>query len=65
LDLNKALDEAERIAEIQAEKGQETQAIAETENACEMTFKCKITKTQAQALADFCKANGIKLEKVV
>lgn len=64
LDLNKALDEGERIAEIQAEKGQETQAIAETENACEMTFKCKITKTQAQALVDFCKANGIKLERV-
>lgn len=63
LDLNKALEEGERMANVQARKGQETQASAETEIAVEMSFKCKITKTQAQALVDFCKANGIKLIK--
>lgn len=64
LDLNKALDEGERMAEIQAQKGQETQASAENEIAVEMSFKCKITKTQAQALVDFCKANGITLQRI-
>jgi len=63
LDLNKALAEGERMAEIQAQKGQETQASAESEIAVEMSFKCKITKTQAKALSDFCKANGITLAK--
>ncbi len=64
LDLNKALADGERIAEIQAQKGQETQASAESEIAVEMSFKCKITKTQAQALSDFCKANGITLQRI-
>lgn len=61
LDLNKALEEGEKISEIQQKKN--------TANAdgdkFEISFKCKITKAQAQALADFCKANGIRLEKVV
>ena len=64
LDLNKALDEGERMANVQARKGQETQASAENEIAVEMSFKCKITKTQAQALVDFCKANGITLQRI-
>ena len=64
LDLNKALADGERAAEIQARKGQETQASAESEFAVEMSFKCKITKTQAQALSDFCKANGITLQRI-
>lgn len=64
LDLNKALADGERAAEIQARKGQETQASAESEIAVEMSFKCKITKTQAQALSDFCKANGITLQRI-
>ena len=64
LDLNKALADGERAAEIQARKGQETQASAETEIAVEMSFKCKITKTQAQALVDFCKANGITIQRI-
>ena len=64
LDLNKALAEGERMAEIQAQKGQETQASAESEIAVEMSFKCKITKTQAKALSDFCKANGITLQRI-
>ena len=61
LDLNTALEEGEKISEIQHKKN--------TANAdgdkFEVSFKCKITKAQAQALADFCKANGIRLEKVV
>ncbi len=64
LDLNKALADGERAAEIQARKGQETQTSAENEIAVEMSFKCKITKTQAQALVDFCKANGITLQRI-
>ena len=64
LDLNKALAEGERMAEIQARKGQETQASAESEIAVEMSFKCKITKTQAKALSAFCQDNGIVLEKI-
>ena len=64
LDLNKALADGERAAEIQARKGQENQASAENEIAVEMSFKCKITKTQAQALVDFCKANGITLQRI-
>ena len=64
LDLNKALADGERAAEIQARKGQENQASAESEIAVEMSFKCKITKTQAQALSDFCKANGITLQRI-
>lgn len=61
LDLNKALEEGEKIADIQHKKNT---ANADGEKY-EVSFKCKITKAQAQALADFCKANGIKLEKVV
>ena len=64
LDLNKALAEGERMAEIQARKGQETQASAESEIAVEMSFKCKITKTQAEALIEFCKKNGITLQRI-
>ena len=61
LDLNTALEEGEKISEIQLKKNT---ANADGEKY-EVSFKCKITKAQAQALADFCKANGIKLEKVV
>lgn len=61
LDLNTALEEGEKISEIQHKKNT---ANADGEKY-EVSFKCKITKAQAQALADFCKANGIRLEKVV
>ena len=64
LDLNKALEEGERMANVQARKGQETQASAESEIAVEMSFKCKITKTQAEALIEFCKKNGITLQRI-
>ena len=64
LDLNKALDEGERMADIQSKKGEEAKASTEKEEAYETVFKCKITKTQAQALSEFCYKNGIKLEKI-
>lgn len=64
LDLNKALDEGEKMADVQAKKGEEAKASVETEIAYETVFKCKITKTQAQALSDFCYKNGIRLEKI-
>ena len=35
-----------------------------TEQVYDLTFSCRITKEQAVALSEFCKANGIKLIKV-
>ena len=67
LDLNKALEEGERMADIQAKKRQETastQYEAVGEEKIEVAFKCEITRTQAKALAEFCKDNGIRLIKL-
>ena len=67
LDLNKALEEGEKNAEIEAKKRQETastQYEAVGEEKIEVAFKCEITRTQAKALAEFCKDNGIRLIKL-
>lgn len=60
LDLNQALKEGEKISEIQHKKN--------TANAdgdkFEVSFKCKITVSQAKALKEFCKQNGIVLEQI-
>ena len=60
LDLNKALEEGEKISEIQHKKN--------TANAdgdkFEVSFKCHITIAQAKALKEFCKENGIVLEQI-
>lgn len=60
LDLNTALEEGEKISEIQHKKN--------TANAdgdkFEVSFKCKITVSQAKALKEFCKQNGIVLEQI-
>lgn len=64
LNLPAALAEGERMAKIQSEKGKMTQAISETEESFETVFKCTLTKSQAIALHQFCKENGITLLKV-
>ena len=75
LDLNKALAEGERMAQIQEQKKQATQAKIHADfgnsedhtvniETFEVAFKCRITKAQATALAQFCKENGIVLHKI-
>lgn len=78
LDLNKALAEGERVAEIEAKKKQATAEKLEAINAptpevtgtiaaeptFDVAFKCRMTRTQALALKKFCDENGIKLIKV-
>ena len=67
LDLNKALEEGERMADIQAKKRQETaqeQYEAVGEEPIELSFKCKITLTQARLLKEFCDENKIKIERI-
>ena len=88
LDLNKALAEGERMAQVQEAKRQEalrkaqeeTEArkhieelnnlpkaeatVEATEPTYEIAFKCKVTKSQAVALKDFCTAHGIELQKI-
>lgn len=58
--------EAEQRAEMQAqaEVQQAAEPIAEPEPLYDVAFKCRVTKAQALALSEFCKANGIKLIKI-
>ena len=60
LDLNTALEEGEKIAEIQQKKN--------TANAdgkkYYISFKCHITIAQAKALKEYCKENGIVIEEI-
>ena len=60
LDLNTALEEGEKIADIQHKKNT---ANADGEKF-EVSFKCKMTVNQAKALKEFCKQNGIVLEQI-
>lgn len=60
LDLNKALEEGEKISDIQQKKN--------TANAdgkkFDISFKCHITIAQAKALKEYCKQNGIVIEQI-
>ena len=60
LDLNTALEEGEKIADIQHKKNT---ANADGEKY-EISFKCHITIAQAKALKEYCKQNGIVLEEI-
>lgn len=60
LDLNTALEEGEKIADIQQKKNT---ANADGEKY-EISFKCRMTVNQAKALKEFCKQNGIVLEQI-
>ena len=62
LDLNKALEEGEKIAEITSKKNQAT--ANDQGERYETRFKCMLTVSQALALKQFCKDNGIVLEQI-
>ena len=69
LDLNKALEQGERIAQIEASKRQaqaEPSKAEPTEDEPVYCFKfaCNITQTQAIALKQFCNENKIKLIRI-
>ena len=68
LDLNKALEEGERISKIAEQKkiveAETMKETAKTDDTFEVKFKANLTVEQAKALAKFCQDNGIKLEKI-
>ena len=64
LDLNTATEQGERMTKVAEAKAEEIKATAESADTFEVSFKCHITKAQAIALTQFCKENGIKLEKI-
>ena len=70
LDLNKALEEGENMANIADKKRQaalekaKEQVEADSGELFEISFKATLTVSQARALAEFCKANGITLVKI-
>lgn len=66
LDLNTALEEGERISNIEVEKKKKLLFNAENDSdeLFNVAFHCKVTKRQAIALSEFCKENGIVLQKI-
>ena len=73
LDLNKALAEGERIAQIEANKRQvqaeqkkaeATELDLAAEEKFDFAFKCKITLSQAKKLKAFCDENNINIERL-
>lgn len=66
LDLNKALEEGEKISNIEVEKKKKLLFNAENDSdeLFDVAFHCKVTKRQAIALSEFCKENGIVLQKI-
>lgn len=66
LDLNKALEEGEKISNIEVEKKKKLLFNAENDSdeIFDVAFHCKVTKRQAYALSAFCKENGILLQKI-
>ena len=62
LDLNKALEEGERMASVQEAK---SKVVADDDSeSYEIAFKATLTKGQAKALSLFCQVNGIKLVQI-
>lgn len=70
LDLNKALEEGKKIAEISDKKLQDGLAKAkeqvetDSEPKYPLRFACELTIAQAKALKAFCEANGIELKQI-
>ena len=66
LDLNTALEEGEKISNIEVEKKKKLLFNAENDSdeLFDVAFHCKVTKRQAIALSEFCKENGIVLQKI-
>lgn len=66
LDLNTALEEGEKIANIEVKKKKKLIFNAENDSdeLFDVAFHCKVTKRQAYALSVFCKENGILLQQI-
>jgi len=64
LDLNTALEEGERMTKVAEAKAEAVKDTAKTEELIEINFKATLTVEQAKALAEFCKKNGIKIERI-
>ena len=64
LDLNTALEEGERMTKVAEAKAEAVKDTAKTDETIEISFKATLTVEQAKALADFCKKNGIVLERI-
>ena len=64
LDLNTAIEQGERMTKVAEAKAEAIKATAESADTFEVSFKATLTKEQAIALTQFCKENGIKLEKI-
>ena len=64
LDLNTAIEQGERMTKVAEAKAEAVKETAESADTFEVSFKATLTVEQAKALADFCKANGIKIEKI-
>lgn len=67
LDLNKALEEGERMADVQEKKRQDLaseQYEAVGEEPIEFSFKVRITVTQARLLKEYCNEHKIKIEQI-
>lgn len=64
LDLNSAIEKSSSHAEVEKAKADGIKVSSAESETFEINFKATLTVEQAKALADFCKANGIKLEKI-
>ena len=68
LDLNNALEKGELMSKTSEQKKEaEAEALKETASTdvtYDFTFTCKITRSQSIALKQFCKENGIVLQRI-
>ena len=64
LDLNYAIEQGELMSSVAKGKAEAVKVTASTEDSFVVCFKATVTRKQAEALASFCKANGIKLERI-
>lgn len=70
LDLNYALEQGEKMADVATRKRQEAlekaqeQVAEDSEPKYPLRFACELTIAQAKALKAFCEANGIELKQI-
>lgn len=62
--LNDAIEEGNRIVEIQNRQTKSVADTVATEEKYQVAFKCEVTRSQALALKSYCDSIGIKLIKV-
>ena len=63
LDLNLALKQSQEVREVQA-CTEEVKPAPKEEQTVVVAFEATLTPTQAKALGDFCRKNGIKLKQI-